>query len=120
MRKHFKKNALHATEKKHCIMIGFLLVHTVHIVIVGRLNLHGLLLGADRAFGVDRCIGVEHPLSQINKSVVPVANGQALGLEEDAGLAVVGDAERAIGSHQRLEQLPLAERHTWMVPIERL
>lgn len=86
----------------------------------GKLNLHGLLLGADGAFGIDRRIGVEHPLGQIDKGVVPVADGQALGLEEDAGLAVVRDAERAIGSHQRLKQLPLAERHTGMVPIERL
>lgn len=90
------------------------------LVVVGRLNLHGLLLGTDGAFGVDRRIGVEYSLSQINKRVVPVADGQALGLEENAGLSIVGDTERAIGSHQRLEQLSLAERHTWMVPIKRL
>lgn len=100
--------------------MGALLVYTVHLGIISRLHLHGLLLGADGAFGVNGRIGIEHPLSQIDKRVVPVADGQALGLEEDAGLAVVGDAERAIGSHQRLKQLPLAQRHTRMVPIERL
>lgn len=97
-----------------------LLVYTIYPGVIGRLNSHGLLLGADGAFGVNRHIGVKYSLSQIDKGVVPVADGQALGLEEDAGLAAVGDAERAIGSHQRLEKLSLAERHTWMVPIKRL
>lgn len=72
---------------------------TVHLIVFDRLNLHGLLLSADGAFGVNRCIRVKHPLSQINESVVSVADGQALGLEEDADLAIVWDAEWAIGSH---------------------
>lgn len=52
--------------------------------------------------------------------MVPVADGQALGLEQNAGLAIVGDAEGAVGSHQRLKQLPLAARHPRLVPVERL
>lgn len=52
--------------------------------------------------------------------MVPVADRQALGLEQNAGLAVIGDTQRAIGPHQRLEQLPLAVGHPRLVPVKRL
>lgn len=52
--------------------------------------------------------------------MVLVADGQALCLEENARLAVVGHAQRAVRSHQRLEQLPLAVRHFCMMPLEGL
>lgn len=52
--------------------------------------------------------------------MVPVADGQALCLEQNAGLAIIGDAERAIGAHQRLQQLPLAVGHPRLVPVKRL
>lgn len=83
-------------------------------------NLRGFLLGADGAFRVYGRVGVKHPLGQVNEGMVSVADGQALGLEEDAGLAIVRDAQRAVRTHQRLKELPLAERHPRMVPVKRL
>lgn len=52
--------------------------------------------------------------------MVPVADCQALCLEQNAGLAIVGDAQRAVGPHQRLEQLPLVVIHPQLVPVKRL
>lgn len=84
------------------------------------MDLRGLLLGADGALCVHGRAGVEDPLGQVDEGVVPVADCQALCLEQNAGFAIVGDAEGAVGSHQRLKQLPLAVRHPWLVPVERL
>lgn len=52
--------------------------------------------------------------------MVPVADCQALGLEQNAGLAVVRHAQWAIRLHQRLEQLSLTVRHPWLMPVKRL
>lgn len=83
-------------------------------------DLRGFLLGADGALGVDGRAGVKDPLGQVDEGVVPVADRQALSLEQNAGLAIIGDAQRAIGPHQRLQQLPLAVGHPRMVPVKRL
>lgn len=80
----------------------------------------GFLLGADGALRVDGRAGVEHPLGQVDEGVVPVADCQPLCLEQNAGLAIVGDAQRAVGPHQRLEQLPLVVRQPRLVPVKRL
>lgn len=52
--------------------------------------------------------------------MVPVADRQALCLEQNAGLAIIGDTQRAIGPHQGLKQLPLAVGHPRLVPVKRL
>lgn len=52
--------------------------------------------------------------------MVPVADCQALGLEQNAGLAIVRHAQWAIRPHQRLEQLSLTVRHPWLMPVKRL
>lgn len=107
--------------KKHCSKYKTLAVTFVRTSgPVRAFNLRGFLLGADGAFRVYGRVGVKHPLGQVNEGMVSVADGQALGLEEDAGLAIVRDAQRAVRTHQRLEELPLAERHPRMVPVKRL
>lgn len=76
--------------KKHCSKyetIAVIFVRTsgpVHSY-----DLRGFLLGADGAFRVYGRVGVKHPLGQVDEGMVSVADGQALGLEEDAGLAIV-------------------------------
>lgn len=83
-------------------------------------DLRSLLLGADGTLSVHRCVGTEDPLCQIDEGVVPIADSQALGLEQDAGLPIVGHTQRAIGPHQRLEQLPLIVGHPRLVPAKGL
>lgn len=78
------------------------------------------LLGAHGAFGVHRRVGVKHPLSQIDEGVVPVADRQPLGLEQDAGLPVVRHAQRPVRPHQRLEELPLTVSHPRLMPLKGL
>ena len=83
-------------------------------------DLRRLFLGADGAFSVYGWVGVEDLLSQVNEGMVPVADCQALCFEQNAGLPIVRHAQRAIRPHQRLEQLPLTERHPWLMPVKRL
>lgn len=52
--------------------------------------------------------------------MIPVANCQPLGLEQNAGLPIVRHTQRTIRPHQRLEQLPLTVRHPWLMPVKRL
>lgn len=52
--------------------------------------------------------------------MVPVADCQALCLEENAGLPIVRYAQWTIRPHQRLEQLPLIVRYPWLMPVKRL
>lgn len=52
--------------------------------------------------------------------MVPVTDCQALGLEQNAGLAVVRHAQWAVRPHQRLEQLSLTVRHPRLMPVKRL
>lgn len=71
--------------------------------------LRSLLLGADGTLGVHRGVGSKGLLRQIYECMVLVADGQTLGLEKDAGLAIVGHAQRRVGpEYGGLEQLSLA------------
>ena len=81
-------------------------------------HLRGLLLGADGALGVHGGAGAEDLLGQVYEGVVPVANGQALGFEQNAGLPIVGHTEGPVGSHKRLQQLPLALGHPRLMQVK--
>lgn len=52
--------------------------------------------------------------------MVPVADCQALCLEQNAGLSIVRHAQWAIRPDQRLEQLPLTVIHPWLMQVKRL
>lgn len=83
-------------------------------------DLRCFLFSADRTFSVHGCTGVEDPLRQVDEGVVLVADCQTLGLEQNADLSVIGHTQRAVGSHQGLEQLPLTVSHSRVVPVKGL
>lgn len=84
------------------------------------LDVRSFVLCADGALGVHGQGGVKDPLSQVNESVVPVADRQALCLEQNAGLPIVRHAQRAIRPHQGLKQLPFTVRHPGLMPVKGL